>query len=327
MSLAGAMAQHASVMAAQKKEKDALIEAGGDFSGIRPLEEKDLRVVRQLVGQSVMEGLAESNVITYFNRTIFVPYVVVAITLDYLIGWWPQPTIWWSWVAPLIGFAALALPGMFIVEIINRGYFESLLRLTLGSSDFIQPTLYYTSPNAFYVFILHNEILGLVALDASTEAGKRLDSVIDGEEDESFLVVDWFKRGIAIVTGKKLNATVKTKDNSKSSAKSTATKTSAASLRNRKSTKPIAPSTGTVAHIRHLYVDSIYRRKHIATELVDHALKRAFASGKVDKAIVLRPGYATEGAKTALKKIGFHPVKQVESTWAKVDERDRKSVV
>jgi hypothetical protein len=32
-----------------------------DYSGIRPLENKDRKVVRQLVGQSVMEGLAESN--------------------------------------------------------------------------------------------------------------------------------------------------------------------------------------------------------------------------------------------------------------------------
>jgi hypothetical protein len=82
MSLAGAMAQHASVMAAQKKEKDALIEAVGDFSGIRPLEEKDLRVVRQLVGQSVMEGLAESNVISECASAARSLCLSVAKTID-----------------------------------------------------------------------------------------------------------------------------------------------------------------------------------------------------------------------------------------------------
>ncbi len=61
MSLAGAMSQHAALTAAQKKQKDELAAVEGDFNGIRPLQEKDLRIVRQLIGQSVMEGLAESN--------------------------------------------------------------------------------------------------------------------------------------------------------------------------------------------------------------------------------------------------------------------------
>ncbi len=210
---------------------------------------------------------------------------------------------------------------------INRGYFESLLRLTLGASDMIQPTSYYTSPNACYVLIHHNEIIGLVALDASTEAGKNLDSVIDGQDDDQYIIVDWVKRAFAKVTGRNLQTTTKPKKAGKSSATSTATKTSTgASLRSRKSTKPNSPSAGSIAQIRHLYVDSIYRRKHLATDLVNHSLQQAFASGKVEKAIILRPGYATSAVKTTLKKLGFHPVKQVDAAWAKVDERSIATV-
>jgi hypothetical protein len=45
----------------QHRDHPDVQHGSSDYSGIRPLENKDLKVVRQLVGQSVMEGLAESN--------------------------------------------------------------------------------------------------------------------------------------------------------------------------------------------------------------------------------------------------------------------------
>jgi uncharacterized membrane protein (DUF485 family) len=53
----------------------------------------------------------------YFTVKIFVPYVVLSLLLDYAIGWWPTPDIWWSPISLVIGFGAVALPGLFIVEL------------------------------------------------------------------------------------------------------------------------------------------------------------------------------------------------------------------
>lgn len=106
-------------------------------TGIRPFQEKDLKVVRMMIGTSVMEGLARANKqstshrqlvmdgrrgadyanAAYFHPLILTLYVLTALILDFSVGWLPKKEIWWSPISMLTGFGAAALPLLGIVEL------------------------------------------------------------------------------------------------------------------------------------------------------------------------------------------------------------------
>jgi N-acetylglutamate synthase-like GNAT family acetyltransferase len=188
----------------------------------------------------------------------------------------------------------------------------------------------------------HGEIIGCVALDASNGAGTKLKSVIE-PEDGKYMLIEWADIIWRRITGKK--AEVKAERNTLESTSDTSTTVKpSSSLRNRKqtvkctSTASTVPSGAcTVAHIRHLYVDQVYRRHHCATDLVNSALESAFVQAskdgtRLERAIIKLPGYSGEGAKVLLARMGFKDVQLADDWvregrkvggdgWLEVDER------
>ncbi len=135
------------------------------------------------------------------------------------------------------------------------------------------------------------------------------------------LAIKWARQAIQALLGKPVE---EPSPHSASEGSSTATSTQGiSSARNRKqagasasapSPRSAAPTstshTGT-AHIRHLYIEPMYRRHHCATDLVNHALAHTFGanvSPAISRAIVRCPGSATGGARQALAQLGFDAV-------------------
>ncbi|KAJ9105591.1 hypothetical protein QFC19_003573 [Naganishia cerealis] len=284
-------------------------------TGIRAYEEKDLKTVRMMVGTSVMEGLARANKQTYFHPLILTLYLTVSLLLDYRLGWVPRHDIWWSPIALLTGFGAAALPLLGIVEFINRDYFETLLRLRLGSKDLVSISDYYGDDLSLLEF--RGEVIGLVAVDYQ-RPGETLESVIPGAkaENNTGLNLGWLtgkgKKGgkdsvkaVASMGTSTATATISEKDSTLKKRKSAAIipADSSASSFSAKANH----LKGTTGHIRHLYVDAQYRGQGLEWELIRHALSRAFGPERpaIHRVIIASSSYASPTLINLLKEMTF----------------------
>lgn len=197
---------------------------------------------------------------------------------------------------------------------INRDYFETLLRLRLGSTDLLSIPEYYGAHMSILEY--KGEAIGLVAVDYQ-KPGENLESVIDGarkEDVEGGLGLGWL-----MGRGKK-DEGQSVKDVA-SSATTSATD-SKSSLKSRKQplTVPADPSgpiarksnhlKGTTAHIRHLYVDAPYRGRGLEQDLLRHAISEAFTQSAIRRVIVSIPSYAPSALTTLLRRMSFVTVAQ-----------------
>lgn len=219
------------------------------------------------------------------------------------------------WYRRIVSPYPLVLGGVTLKVLgsINRDYFETLLRLRLGSTDLLSIPEYY-GPN-MSILEYKGEAIGLVGVDYQ-HPGENLESVISGVRKED--VKGGLNLGWLMGRGKKDEGT--SVENVASSGTSTATdsKSSAKNRKQRSITVASDPSgpvsrkpnhlKGSTAHIRHLYVDALYRGKGLEEELLQHALRQAFEStdhSAIRRVIISTPSYASTALTSLLRSMSF----------------------
>lgn len=229
---------------------------------------------------------------------------------------------------------------------INRNYFERLLRLTLGSTDLLRVTDYYnteTTRSHLWVCTHYGDVIACIALDASNNATKALDSVIsgntsekgwgdvigaaikggqkkdEGSEDAKEIVADAFVENDVAMVEQETAATTLRKRKGGSGAAAAAGKQVASTA---SSIQSATGNTSGIARIRHFHVDAPYRNIQIGSDLLDLALKHAFTAAssapQIDRVIVYLPTHASPQARRLFAKRDFRPCANLSETreWA-----------
>ncbi|KIR78484.1 hypothetical protein I305_02854 [Cryptococcus gattii E566] len=267
---------------------------------------KDERMVKMIVGQGVMEGLARANNKIFTNPLALLFIFLVGMGINHISSFsvTSNPL---SYISPLIGPCLALLPLMGIVEYIHRPQFTARMRKIIGAVDMIKPSAYYAEgKSGIWVFQHKGEVVGVVCLDATKDAGKELGSVLGEEEGQ-------------------LNE--KDIDNNLISRKEDEKAKNAPDMRRRITRKENEPSS-RIAEIRHLDVDQPYRRSGVGSELVLVALDRAFSissddlSSPVDRVIVRTNPLSPDSGKLFIK-CGFKPITQIEASAAAWEKNEK----
>jgi len=140
---------------------------------IRPLKAEDLKIVRFMLGVSVMGPLTTANSRAYRHPLTFVAWVALAAVMIEYMHWWPSitgPAGKWGVLAPIPAFAAWAVPIMFFFDWLHRPTFEKAVQKVLTAPDMQDPFSHYSrSPaSSFYILVKNEKPIGLIALDATT---------------------------------------------------------------------------------------------------------------------------------------------------------------
>lgn len=277
---------------------------------IRLYSNKDRSILNQIIGQGFMEGMGKANnrgewasvselpcrqtnptPQVYLHPVTLAAVFALAAVIDYKVGYLPDPDIYGSSMAPVIGFAMVALPVLGIVEWLHRGPFTSRLRGVIGAKDLVQAESYYSSPSRLFVFEHKGEVRGELGLDARHPTAV-VPSVLGDDEGQ---VSD--DKNVLRQRGKK--------------------------------DKKDEGAASGLAEIRHLDIESPLRRKGVATELVATALDHAFGiagldgspaakAGAITRVVVLTSPF-TPGGDKFWTKLGFSPVPSSDSAGWRVD--------
>ncbi|RXK41804.1 hypothetical protein M231_00803 [Tremella mesenterica] len=293
---------------------------------IRGLLPKDEDMIRMLVGQGVMEGLARANRRVYTHPLLLSLWILIGALLDYQFSYLPSPDIPLSTIYPLVGPALVALPILGVVEYLHRPIFTKLLRTTIGAPDLVSPSRYYSQQtnNVFPRTQATNRKTSTNHEKESHDNSRIVRNGIKSEVGESVKGGSWvFIHKSEIVgcimlddkyPGQSLGTVLGEDDGilgekgildqvllssdkdqkSKSSGKSG--KSDMAALR-RSSKQGVEESEmeGRVVQIRHLDVDLPFRRHKIGTELLAHSLDQVFGFDQTDSS-------STEGRDTKKDK-------------------------
>ncbi|EGN92965.1 hypothetical protein SERLA73DRAFT_116601 [Serpula lacrymans var. lacrymans S7.3] len=155
---------------------------------IRTLQPSDEKLVRFMIGKSIMEPLADANRRAVFHPLVISIWVALSSVMVQLLGWWPKPEYgWMTYLAPLPAFGSWGVAILFFLDWFNRPYFEDLLTLTLRKPDVGKIQEHYSlSPSSgFFILEYGGDFVGLIGIDASKESlqektiasmGERLDS-------------------------------------------------------------------------------------------------------------------------------------------------------
>lgn len=87
--------------------------------------------------------------------------------------WWPNPALGYvGYLSPLPAFGCMAVPIMFLIDWINRPYFEKLTHEALHGTDIPDLKEYYDrSPSSgFWILEYGVRFIGIIALDASLDS-------------------------------------------------------------------------------------------------------------------------------------------------------------
>jgi len=141
---------------------------------IRPLESSDHKDVLFLIGKSNMESLAVANRQAYSHPLILSVWIAASCIMVQLMHWWPNPDVlgYLSYLSPVPAFACMAVPLMFLMDWINRPYFEKLTHEALRRPDIRDLKAYYSrSPSSgFWILEYGVRFVGIIALDASPDS-------------------------------------------------------------------------------------------------------------------------------------------------------------
>nr|XP_031857643.1 uncharacterized protein CI109_006973 [Kwoniella shandongensis]KAA5524715.1 hypothetical protein CI109_006973 [Kwoniella shandongensis] len=287
---------------------------------VRPFDlSKDVKILKMLVGQGVMEGLARANGRFLRHPLVIALILALGLIINHSLSFNPSRDNYLSYITPLIGPCMVLLPTIGIVEYIHRPVFTSRLRKTIGSIDLVSPSTFYTSSRSgIWVFEHKEEVVGVICLDTqSGRVGQTLESVLGDEEGQLAQqgILDKFlpKHGEGVNQTSTLS-------------KSTSILNGNADLRRRKNSKSRS-TEGHVAQIRHLDVDTPYRGVGVGTELLLIALDSAFSldashtkpssvststsTSSVEKVIVQTNPLSPDGGKLFVKA-GFEPIPSLE---------------
>ncbi|KAJ7492566.1 hypothetical protein FB451DRAFT_1218829 [Mycena latifolia] len=140
---------------------------------IRPFQkERDDKVAHFMVAKASMESLAAANRRAYYHPLVLSVWLGLSAVLIEYMDWWPKPKVgMFTYLSPLPAFASIFVPIMFLIDWINRPYFEKLTQDVLRAPDMRDIQEYYSrSPaSGFWILDYDDRFVGLVAIDASVE--------------------------------------------------------------------------------------------------------------------------------------------------------------
>ncbi|KAJ7619081.1 hypothetical protein DFH06DRAFT_1089396 [Mycena polygramma] len=142
-------------------------------ASIRPIQESDDKLVRFMVAKAKMEQLAAANRRSYYNPMVIAPWVGLSSAFIEYMQWWPKPEFGIvGYLQPLVAFATVFVPIMFLIDWINRPSFERLTQEALRAPDMKGDVVnhYSRSPaSGFWILDYGEKFVGLIAIDASIE--------------------------------------------------------------------------------------------------------------------------------------------------------------
>ncbi|WVQ79374.1 hypothetical protein IAT38_001471 [Cryptococcus sp. DSM 104549] len=269
--------------------------------------ETDAQVVKMLVGQGVMEGLALSNRKLISHPVLLIPALLVGLAINHLLSFYPSSSNPLTYITPLIGPCLAFLPLMGIVEYLHRPGFTAALRKTIGAVDMVNPGEYYgagSGGSGLWVFQHKGEVIGTLALDTKSP-GEALGSVLGAEEGQmgDKKVVDQLLKDKVLAEKQERREGLRKRVAGKNTASA------------KDGTRPAVG--GKVAQIRHFDVDQPLRGSGVGSELLLTALDHAFShspsspsSTSIDRVIVhTNPLGPNE---RLFERYGFTPVSKEE---------------
>ncbi|WWC65759.1 uncharacterized protein I303_108381 [Kwoniella dejecticola CBS 10117] len=252
---------------------------------VRPIQEKDEKMVKMLIGQGVMEGLAKANNKFITNPVVITLILFLGLGLNRLMSF-NQSTNYLSYFTPIIGPCLVLLPVLGSAEYIHRPVFSAALRKIIGSEDLIRLNEYYSNRssssskgegNDGWVFVHKHEIVGVILVDTG-RAGESLDSVLGEEEGQ-------ISENRKIKDAKRLSSSSSNETQVKSQNKIRQTSND---LRKRNTTSvpvstdqsPSANKKSNLIQIRHFDIDVPYRQAKtgVSKDLLSTALNHYFSN-------------------------------------------------
>jgi len=142
---------------------------------IRPYVTQDNKLVRFMIGKANFGVLGVANSRVYTNPIIIAIWFALSSILVQYMKWWPKPESgYFDLLRPLPAFASMAVPMMFLIDWINRPFFEDQAQEVLRSPDLRNISAYYSSNpgSGFWLLEYGDKFVGLIAIDASNKPDK-----------------------------------------------------------------------------------------------------------------------------------------------------------
>ncbi|KAJ3561857.1 hypothetical protein NP233_g9939 [Leucocoprinus birnbaumii] len=144
--------------------------------------EADAKLAFWVVGKANFEHLAIGNQQVYRHPLSLALWLLLSFGFIHLVNWWPSSNGMLgilAYLRPLPAFATIALPLIYLVDWINRPYFEERTQNTIKSKDMHNPARHYSKSPAsgFWIFEYGKTFVGLIAVDAA-DANKTRKAVI-----------------------------------------------------------------------------------------------------------------------------------------------------
>jgi GNAT superfamily N-acetyltransferase len=140
---------------------------------IRPFLLSDDKLVRFAIGQAIMESLAVANRRAYFHPLTIAVWLLVSSIFTEVMEWWPKSQYGiLGYLSPLRAFASTAVPIMYLIDWLNRPFFEKHLQDALQKADVLDVSEYYSRSvsSGFWILEYGDRFVGLIALDASLDS-------------------------------------------------------------------------------------------------------------------------------------------------------------
>jgi len=141
---------------------------------IRPFKLSDDKQVRFVIGKATLGCLAVANRQSYLHPFTVSLWIALSCIMIQLMHWWPdfEEYGYLSYMRPIPAFGSTAVPIMFLIDWLNRPFFERLAQETLHRLDLVDIQSYYTrSPfSGLWILEIGEVFVGLIALDASLDA-------------------------------------------------------------------------------------------------------------------------------------------------------------
>ncbi|KAJ6610050.1 hypothetical protein B0H10DRAFT_2166159 [Mycena sp. CBHHK59/15] len=145
-------------------------------ASIRPFQKSDDTLARFMVAKANMESLAAANRRAYYHPLVISVWVGLSCVFTEYMRWWPDPQrSIVTYLSPVPAFASVLVPIMFLIDWLNRPYFETLTQNALRGADMKDISEYYSrSPaSGFWILDYEDRFVGLIAIDASEDVTQK----------------------------------------------------------------------------------------------------------------------------------------------------------
>ncbi|KII93518.1 hypothetical protein PLICRDRAFT_101986 [Plicaturopsis crispa FD-325 SS-3] len=137
---------------------------------IRLYEPADNKQVRFALAKANMEPLAVANRRAYVHPLTISAWIAISCIFIEFMHWWPNTDHGlWGYLSPVPAFGSTAVPIMFLIDWLNRPFFEERTQSVLRAPDIQNIESYYSRSKAsgFWILEYGDSFVGLLGLDAS----------------------------------------------------------------------------------------------------------------------------------------------------------------